>query len=147
MVAFLGGCGFVGRPQIATWPDATPCPSIWRLQAVQELANLRCECVCVASIDQCCFGASALKPTTLLLVCRFEHFRKDALTRGRGGQCVHDTEGDRQGSFRTRAQVYPEGLNRALADAFFAFVSKYRLQGTALPQELSAFCAKCHAGG
>ena len=125
LVMVHGGCGFIEHPQTATWMYGTPCPSIWRLQEIKEMATA--DAVSVASFDQCVFGAAGVKPTTLMLV-RMEAFREIATQMGLRGRCPHGPGAHvgLAGAFRTaRAKIYPEALNAALAEAFHSFV--YRL--------------------
>ena len=80
------GDGFLDHPRTPTWLYYTPCPSIWRLLMIKELASLRA--VSAIAFDQCIFDAPALKPTTCLLA-RLPHFRVLTLESGCGGRCPH----------------------------------------------------------
>ena len=85
----------------------------------------------VTSFDQCVFGCSAQKPTTIIHLC-LPTLRHTILRAGHMGRCHHLAQShealagrDLQGTFRTaRGKVYPPGLNRALADAVVTFVQQ-----------------------
>ena len=146
LVMAHGGCGFIEHPQTATWMYGTPCPSIWRLQEMREIAAA--DAVSVVSFDQCVFGAAGIKPTTLLLV-RLEDFREIALQAGLRGRCPHGPgahvglAGKCKGAFRTaRAKIYPVALNAALAEAFHGFV--HRLSPSNLKEGLPTELAQLH---
>ena len=118
LVMAHGGCGFIEHPQTATWMYGTPCPSIWRLQEMQEIAAA--DAVSVVSFDQCVFGAAGIKPTTLLLV-RLEDFREIALQAGLRGRCPHGPGAHVGLAGKCKAKIYPVALNAALAEAFSWF--------------------------
>lgn len=149
LVMVHGGCGFIEHPQTATWMYGTPCPSIWRLKEIREMAAA--DAVSVVSFDQCVFGAAGVKPTTLMLV-RMEAFREIVMQLGLSGRCPHGPgahvglAGKCQGAFRTaRAKIYPEALNAALAHAFHCFVFRLSPESSqeGLPHEFQQLHAAC----
>ena len=130
LLARCGGFGFCEHPQFPVWLLSRAPPSIWVHPAVRALRLLRC---CgITSLDQCIFGAPALKPTTILHL-RLPEFRNRVLRTGRMGRCPHGAGAHTQlqgveadgKTFRTaRCKIYPTGLNRALAEAIVSHTKK-----------------------
>ena len=130
LLARCGGFGFCEHPQFPVWLLSRAPPSIWVHPAVRALRLLRC---CgITSLDQCIFGAPALKPTTILHL-RLPEFRDRVLRTGRMGRCPHGAGAHTQlqgveadgKTFRTaRCKIYPTGLNRALAEAIVSHTKK-----------------------
>ena len=126
-VAACGGCGFSEHPQFPTWLQSKHPPSIWRLSPMRFFKRL--ECASFISFDQCVVGATSVKPTTLLLI-RMGQTRTYIKERGTAGRCCHGCgahkalTGKTGENFATaRAKVYPFGLNMALAQGIFGFLS------------------------
>jgi len=122
-----GGCGFAEHPQWPLWISQADSASVWSSRQWRLLRTL--ECVQVTSFDQCCFGASAKKPTTILTV-RLSSFRHRAMTVGFGGRCPHPKQYHKalrgkndEGQYRTAAhKIYPPMLNKALGEAIYGYV-------------------------
>eukprot|EP00435_Cladocopium_sp_Y103_P053324 s686_g17.t1 len=115
----LGLCGFLEHPQFPLWLMRERPASIWSLKVMSMLSKLSCYQVC--SFDQCIFGLSAKKPTTLLLL-RLSTFQDIVLTRGARGRCNHGAAHQplhgiqANGEFYTaRAKIYPRAMNNAVA--------------------------------
>ena len=127
-LAKSGGAGFLEHPQFPLWAAKKDPASVWCCRGVRLLRTL--ECIGVTSFDQCTLGSVAVKPTTIMHL-RLPRFRQIALAGGCGGRCAHGAGAhermagrDEWGDFKTaRAKIYPEGLNRALAQAINSFVS------------------------
>ena len=126
-VAACGGCGFSEHPQFPTWLQSKHPPSIWRLSPMRFFKRL--QCASFISFDQCVVGATSVKPTTLLLI-RMGQTRTYIKERGTAGRCCHGCgahkalTGKTGENFATaRAKVYPFGLNMALAQGIFGFLS------------------------
>jgi len=138
----LGLCGFLEHPQFPIWLMRARPASIWMLSAIRALARL--ECIQICSFDQCIYGLSATKPTTLMLL-RLSTFKDLTFSKGLRGRCSHPSghrplQGIQQdGSFATaRAKIYPEAMNRALAFAVSRFLTERQLQSSSpmLPVDL-----------
>ena len=126
-LACTGGTGFLEHPQYPLWAIKKDPVSIWQAWEVRLLRTLGC--IGITSFDQCVFGSPATKPTTILHL-RLPGLRRRLLTTGLSGRCHHGAQAhermsgrDDQGEFKTaRAKVYPEGLNRAIAEGIHEFV-------------------------
>ena len=127
-LAKSSGAGFLEHPQFPLWAAKKDPASVWCCREVRLLRTL--ECIGITSFDQCTLGSVAVKPTTIMHL-RLPRFRQIALAGGCGGRCAHGAGAhermagrDEWGDFKTaRAKIYPEGLNRALAQAINSFVS------------------------
>ena len=126
LMALMGYSGFIEHPQFPTWERTRSLTSIWCLKAVKLMKRLRC--VSVVSFDQCVCGASAKKPTTLLVI-RMPQVRSNLLQLGNMGRCPHAAGAHQpligkqdDGSFATaRAKIYPPMLNDILGRAMHDF--------------------------
>ena len=143
-MALAGLCGFLEHPAYPTWLGRQDPPSVWALPQVKALTKLAC--VQTSTIDQCCFGCEARKPTTFLMV-RLRNLQGILTKPGMRGRCVHPkgyhlalTGKDKDGNFKTaRAKIYPPKLNQALSNgirAFAALLWAGRVQQPELPDEL-----------
>ena len=150
ILAALGMSGFVEHPQFPTWCADRDPASIWALEAVRLMKGL--QCCSIISFDQCVCGASAKKPTTLMLV-RLPGVRHALLRKGRSGRCDH-LPGAHQpligkqsdGSYQTaRAKVYPPGLNQILGEQMFSFAASLTNDtiDQTLPAEYHPFLEQC----
>ena len=130
LAARCGACAFIEHPAYPVWAKDLRPASIWSGRAIRLLRRLAC-CQ-VVSFDQCVFRCAARKPTSLLLV-RLPSLVETIQGRGQMGRCVHprgwhqSLRGrDAQGAFRTSiAKIYPEELNRAIADSVVTFCSSF----------------------
>ena len=137
LLAQTGGCGFCEHPQYPVWLLSKQPSSIWSQPAVRALRLLHC--FGVTSFDQCEFGADATKPTTILHL-RLPALRRRLMRGSTAGRCSHGAGAHQRlsgrqedGAFRTsKCKIYPQGLNRAIADAVF--------------DQLCAVYAGCHIG-
>ena len=136
----FGVCSFLEHPAFPEWLAPRSPPSIWATDIMHKINSLAC--ACTVSFDQCLFGCSSKKPTSLLLV-RLPELRASLLARGRGGRCNHSfkhralqgREGD--GFATARAKVYPPALNRCIAFGVQQFVERHSLmESEQLPAEL-----------
>ena len=136
MIAFLveiiplGLCGFLEHPSYPTWIGDLQPPSIWALKVVRALSHIAC--VGISTVDQCVFGAGALKPTTFLLI-RLPGVQHAMLGKGFRGRCKHGPRAHRSlrgkdsDGFRTaQAKIYPAALNEILAQGILKFAAKLR---------------------
>ena len=127
VVAACGGCGFAEHPQYPVWLQSKHPPSIWQLKPMRLFKRL--ECASYISFDQCVVGATSIKPTTLLLI-RMGQTRSYIRERGAAGRCCHGsgahralTGKDGKNFSTARAKVYPSGLNMALAQGVYGYLS------------------------
>eukprot|EP00435_Cladocopium_sp_Y103_P075615 s462_g61.t1 len=143
--AVLGLSGFFEHPQFPVWLMKVSPASVWALQVMSMLSKLACFQVC--SFDQCIYGLSAKKPTTLLLL-RLSTFKDLTMLKGDCGRCNHHTahrplQGiQADGQFHTaRAKIYPRAMNHAIALAVSRFLTD--LQGNdacdQLPEDMREF--------
>lgn len=153
MMISTGGCGFLEHPEWPHWLDPAQVASIWGSRAIQLMSTIKA--VTVTSMDQCVFGSSAKKPTTILTV-RLDQFRRTVMMSGWGGRCNHPRgfhtalKGRTQdGTFRTAEhKVYPPGLNIALADAIGTFADGLAALGSnrnELPSVFTPFLEQAFA--
>ena len=119
LAATEGISAIMEHPSLADWLPAAP--SSWRLQEIKMLEKL--DHVDMVHIDQCCFGATARKPTTLLAV-NLPTLRLRAARTTNGGRCHHPgghTAAVGQtddGSWRTAPlKCYPKALCELMAGA------------------------------
>lgn len=144
--AITGACAWMEHPQYPVWLREEMPPSVWTHKELHLLKSL--QCTSVVSFDQCAFGSSSRKPTTLMLI-RLRNLR-NAILRKHWGRCVHPPSfhtalqgRDETGAFRTAAhKVYPPQLNRVISDSIYDFVKTRfdELPLTAqLPSELTQF--------
>lgn len=144
MMIRVGGCGFLEHPQWPTWLDPARVASVWGSRQLRLLKSIRA--VAVTSLDQCIFGATAKKPTTILTV-RLAQFRRTVMLTGWGGRCPHPRRHhealkgkDTRGRYRTAShKIYPPGLNQALAGAIVHFASGLAADGAPRDDMPSAF--------
>eukprot|EP00438_Fugacium_kawagutii_P016420 Skav206440 [mRNA] locus=scaffold295:130038:133282:- [translate_table: standard] len=150
-LAWRDGAAWIEHPQWPLWA-ARHCPaSIWALRAMRLMRQFHC--VNVVSFDQCTVGASAVKPTTLLLV-RLPSVRSALLARGHGGRCHHGRGAHQAligrslcGEFHTaRGKIYPPPLNEVLGKAMIDFVKSVDppVPSTFASHELQLFQALRH---
>lgn len=144
-LAYTGGTGFFEHPQYPLWAVRRNPASIWQSREVRLLRTL--QCIGITSFDQCVFGSTAIKPTTILHL-RLPGLRRRLLTSGLSGRCphganAHDKMSGREefGEFKTaRTKVYPVGLNQAIADGIHEFETEPEL-----PTGFSQFAAAVFA--
>ena len=127
----LGLCGFIEHPAFPCWAWPKHPVSIWANSVIRLLSKL--DCCTMTTFDQCTLGAKVKKPTGLLLL-RLHGVRQAIRQCGHQGRCNHAPGShprlqgkDKEGKYRTSwAKVYPEGLNRVLADGICTFAAELR---------------------
>ena len=126
-LVLTGGCAFIEHPQYPVWAHGQSPASVWASLPMRLLKTIAA--VGITSFDQCIFGCSAKKPTTLIHL-RLPQLRHAILSAGYMGRCCHPAASheslsgrDCEGCFKTaRGKVYPQGLNRAIANAVIDYV-------------------------
>lgn len=129
LLVLVGGCAFIEHPQYPLWAREMDPSSVWASVPMRLLKTVAA--VGVTSFDQCIFGCTARKPTTIIHL-RLPLLRETILTTGCMGRCHHLSSEhealagrDGEGIFRTaRGKIYPPGLNRALANAVADYVQQ-----------------------
>ena len=124
-------CGFIEHPAFPCWAWPKHPVSIWANSVIRLLSKL--DCCTMTTFDQCTLGAKVKKPTGLLLL-RLHGVRQAIRRGGDQGRCNHAPGShprlqgkDEEGKYRTSwAKVYPEGLNRVLADGICTFAAELR---------------------
>ena len=120
----------------------------WHLRIPIRLLR-RLACSQILSMDQCCFGCAARKPTMLLLV-RLSGMVQRTHGLGAMGRCAHGRDAhpplkgrNTDGSYKTFiAKIYPPALNAALADSIAEFCCNLMIDGKRvepLDRDIAAF--------
>ena len=126
-LVLVGGCSFIEHPQFPVWAQHLDPSSIWATLPMKLLKTIAA--VGITSFDQCVFGCSARKPTTIIHL-RLNKLRDTILQTGNMGRCCHmpSTHAplagrDASENFKTaQGKIYPAGLNQAIAAAVVDYV-------------------------
>ena len=128
-----GGAGYLEHPEYPNWKEHLEPVSIWKMPAVNELAQF--PEIILHSFDQCTCGQISTKPTTLLLL-RMPWIVADLKMRGRNGRCNHKgghpplTGKNEDGTFKTSpAKVYPAALSAIIARGMLTFCAQLLHRG------------------
>lgn len=123
-----GGCGFVEHPQVATWLEGAPCPSIWRLKVVRETTSLAC--LSVVSFDEMCVWSCRFKANNAPMGA-FSSGSASEETRSMCARCESWTRsGKRPVSDSTsHERKCVLQLNKALSKCIFFYVAQQKLRG------------------